>query len=263
MSRVCVTAVFLVSALCASSAYAQDKPFVYSLTTATGTTKPQARVDFEVGVGESAFRSSTAYQPEQRVIVQASAGRFTMVGRVGLTDTGSAYQSSQSGEVLVSLTAPTSAFTLSAGGGVEHEAEGTNVLLSRFVVGSMTDVWASQANVVLQHPLAPGRDALDVLLTAGVGRRIAAHASIGIEGIGEDLEGFWDPAEAEGGARLLIGPSLHLSSASHKWQFLCAGGPTLHPNANGRSSDAIRDLPPTPRRYGYAVQAGLSVTLGR
>lgn len=263
MSRARVTAVFLMSAFCAAAVYAQDKPFVYSITTATESTRPQARVDLEVGMGESAFQGSSAYQPEQRVIVQGSVGRFTLVGRVGLADTGSSYQSSQSGEVLVSLTAPTSALTVSAGGGVQHEAEGTNVLLSRFVVATGNDDWASQANVVLQHPLAPGRDSVDLLLTAGVGRKIAGHASIGIEGIGEDLEGFWDPTEAEGGARLLIGPSFHLSSASHKWQFLCAGGPTLHPRANDRSSDALRDLPPTPRRYGYAVQAGLSVALGR
>ena len=220
-------------------------------------------MDHEVGVGESAFQSSSAYQPEQRVNEQGRSAESRWSGRVGLADTGSTYQSSQAGEVLVSVTRPSAAFTLAAGGGVQHEAGGTNVLLSRVVIGTGNEAWTSQGNVVLEKALAPGRDAIDLLLTAGVARRIADHASIGLEGIGEDLEGFWDPAEAEGGARLLVGPSLHLTSASRKWQFLCAGGPTLHPRANGRSTDALRDLPPTTRRIGYAVQAGLSISLGR
>jgi hypothetical protein len=32
---------------------------------------------------------------------------------------------------------------------------------------------------------------------------------------------------------------------------------------SNRSTDAIRDLPPTARRVSYAVQAGLSVTFGK
>jgi hypothetical protein len=258
------TVAALVSVLTSgAAAHAQDKPFVFSVTTAADITRPQARVDFEVGVGERAFQSGSEYQPEQRVNVQASLGRITLLGRFGLADTGSAYQSSQAGEVLVTLTQPSTRFLLAAGGGVQHEAGGTNVLRSRIVVGSANDSWSSQGNVVLQKPLSPERDALDVLMTAGVARRIFSRASVGIEGIGEDLEGFWDPAEAEGGARLLIGPSLHVWSSSRTWQFLCAGGPMLHPSPNGRSSEAMRDLPPTSRRVGYAVQAGLSVTLTR
>jgi len=256
-------ACLLVFALGAGPARAQDKPFAFSITTADTPTRPQARVDYEVGAGEGSFHSNDAYQPEQRFNLQASIGRITLLGRVGLTSDGSAYQSSQSGEMLVTLTPRGSRLSLAAGGGALHEAGGTNVLVSRIVVGSGSDVWTSQGNMVLQHPLDPDRDPLDLLFTGGISRRIAPHAAIGVEAVGEDLEGFWDPAEAEGGARLLVGPSLHLSWASGKWQLLCAGGPTLHPRANERSSDALRDLPPTRRRVGYAVQAGLSVTLGR
>jgi len=161
------------------------------------------------------------------------------------------------------MTPAGSRVSLAAGGGALHEAGGTNVLISRIVVGSGSDAWTSQGNVVFQHALSPDRDPLDVLFTGGISRRIASRAAIGVEAIGEDLEGFWDAAEAEGGARLLVGPSLHLSWASGKWQLLCAGGPTLHPRSNDRSSGAVRDLPPSQRRVGYAAQAGLSVTLGR
>ena len=253
----------LVCTVIAAPALAQDKPFVFTTATATDITRPQARVDYEVGTADQAFQSDSAFQPEQRVNVQASLGRVTLIGRFGVSQVGSAYQSSQAGEALFTLTSSTARMSIAAGGGVEHEAAGTNVLMSRIVVGSASDNWLSQGNVVLQHPLAPGRDPLDVLLTGGLARRIAAHASVGLEGVGEDLEGFWNPAEAEGGARLLIGPSFHLSSAGGTWQFLCAGGPELHPRPTDRSSDAIRDLPPTTHRVSYAVQAGLSLTFGK
>jgi hypothetical protein len=236
---------------------------VFSVTTATDTTRPQARVDYEVGAGERAFHSTGEYQPEQRVNVQASLKRVTLIAGFGVTAVGSAYQSSQTAEALFTLTPRTSWLRLAAGGGVQHEAGGANVLMSRIVAGTGTDAWTTQGNVVLEHPMAADRDPIDVLFTGGISRKITRHAAIGIEGVGEDLEGFWDAAEAEGGARLLIGPSLHLSSASGTWQFLCAAGPMFHPRASDRSSGAVRDLPPSTRRVGYAAQAGLSVTIGK
>lgn len=69
------------------------------------------------------------------------------------------------------------------------------------------------------------------------------------------------PAEAEGGARLLVGPSLHVSPAGRKWQLTATGGPACHPSNTGRSSGALRDLPPSNCRVGYAVKAGLTYRL--
>ena len=159
----------LVCTVIAAPALAQDKPFV-STATATDITRPQARVDYEVGTADQAFQSDSAFQPEQRVNVQASLGRVTLIGRFGVSQVGSAYQSSQAGEALFTLTSSTARMSIAAGGGVEHEAAGTNVLMSRIVVGSASDNWLSQGNVVLQHPLAPGRDPLDVLLTWAASR---------------------------------------------------------------------------------------------
>ena len=78
--------------------------------------------------------------------------------------------------------------------------------------------------------------------------------SLGVEAIGEDLEGFWEADEAEGGARLLVGPSLHVSPHKQRWQLIATGGPLFHPTDTGRSSSAFRDLPPDTNRTSYAVQ---------
>jgi hypothetical protein len=109
---------------------AQDRPFLFSVTMATDAATPALRLDYDVGAGERAFQSNIENQPEQRIAIQASLGRFTAIGRVGLVSAGSAYQSSQSGELVVSLVAPSPRFALAAGGGVLHEAGGTNVLFT-------------------------------------------------------------------------------------------------------------------------------------
>jgi hypothetical protein len=65
-----------------SVAGAQDRPFVFTLATATGTTSstPQLRVDYELGLGDQAFHQQASNGPEQRVGLHATLGRLTFIG---------------------------------------------------------------------------------------------------------------------------------------------------------------------------------------
>jgi hypothetical protein len=185
----------------------------------------------------------------------------TLVARLGLAEVGSAYQSSQSGEVLYSVTAPERSVSLAAGGGLLHEPGGTNVLLARIAGGRNAASWRFDGNVLLHKPLATARDGVDLITSVGWARKLSHGVSLGAEAIGEDLEGFWEPNEAEGGARLLAGPSLHVGPAGRRWQMIATGGPLFHPSDTGRSNDALRDLPPETRRTSYAFKASMSVSL--
>ena len=135
MRRVLAMSVVIVAT--SVPAVAQQRPFLFSVTTAEAP-KPAVRFDYDVGVGERAFQSDTANQPEQRVGVQASRGRLTFLARFGIAEVGSSYQSSQSGEALYSILAPANRVALAAGGGMLHEADGVNVLLVCFVGGINT-----------------------------------------------------------------------------------------------------------------------------
>jgi hypothetical protein len=241
--------------------YAQERPFIFSVSTSTETKAKQLRIDLEVGAGERAFQSDTANQPERRIGLLASVGRMTFLARFGVADTGSAYQSSQGAELLVSLRDRSSGVAVAAGGGIQHEAGGTSVLLARVLAAHESPQWRAHGNLLFQKPFAVGRDTVDVITTAGWARKMGSGLALGVEAIGEDLEAFWDGSEAEGGARLLLGPSLHLMPPGRRWQITAAGGPTLHPAITGRSSDALRDLPPTARRVGYAARTSLSISL--
>jgi hypothetical protein len=244
----------------AAPAAAQERPFLFSIATATEA-KPAVRIDYDVGIGERAFQSDITNQPEQRVGVHASYGRLTFLARLGLAEVGSSYQSSQSGEALYSMLRRGRPVALAAGGGVLHEAGGVNVLLARIVAGRNGDSWLLHGNVLFQKPMSASRDAVDLVTSVGWARKLSHGVSLGVEAIGEDLEGFWESEEAEGGARLLAGPSLHISPAGQRWQLIATGGPLFHPSDTGRSTAAFRDLPPDTKRASYAFKASLSIAL--
>jgi hypothetical protein len=237
-------------------AAAQDRPFVFSIVTTTDASAPQVRVDYEIGVGEQTFHQQTTNGPEQRLGIQASVGRLTLIGHVGVAGATDTYQTSQQGELLFSLLAPgVSRVALAVGGGILHEAGGTNVVLVRVVAGHEGTLSRVNGNLLFEKPMASLRDNMDVLSSVGWAARITPTWALGIEAIGEDLEGFWDPQEAEGGARLLVGPSVHIAPPHKRWQLSVAGGPTFHPTTSERTSSALRDLPATTAPHDYAVRS--------
>lgn len=252
-----VVALILASA---GSAAAQDRPFLFSVST-TPEAKPAARFDYDVGIGERAFQGDVANQPEHRLGLQASYGRLTLLARVGVAEAGSSYQSSQSGEVLYSMLGPARGVARAAGGGVLHEPNGVNVLLARVLAGRNAGAWRLDGNLLFQKPLSSQRDALDLVTSVGWTHAVSHGISLGIEAIGDDLEGFWDLEEAEGGARLLAGPSLHVSPAGGRWQLIATGGPLFHPSDSAHASGGFRDLRPDTRRASYAFKASLSIAL--
>jgi hypothetical protein len=255
--RIAIALAMLCVLPCAASA--QDRPFVFSLNTSATASSPEVRVDYEVGVGDT-FRQQQTNGPEQRLGLQASVGRLTFVGNVGVSTSGDSYLQSQQAEMLVSLFAPgASRLALAVGGGVLHEAAGATVLLARVVAGHEWAMTRVHGSVLFEKPLATARDAVDLITSVGWAARITPAWSLGVEAMGEDLEGFWNPQEAEGGSRMLVGPSVHVAPPGKPWQLTVAGGPAFHPSASGRASDALRSLPAAVAGRDYAVRTVVTV----
>lgn len=78
----------------------------------------------------------------------------------------------------------------------------------RLYLGAQTGRLQFRAGVVAEFPLAEGRDDVDVVMSAAAAYRLSESWALGVEAAGEDLEGFFEEHEAEGGARLLLGPTL-------------------------------------------------------
>jgi hypothetical protein len=242
-------------------AAAQDRPFLFSISTPPPPMdKSHVSVHVDAGFGESPFDLVESERPEQRFGIQASFGNgLTLLARAGITSSDGDPRASEQAELLYNLLrAPSRQGSLAVGLGMRHEAGGVNVLLGRVVAGRrFAEVWRLDGNAIFERPFSPGRDAVDLVTTFGVARRIASAVHVGVELIGEDLEGFWEADEAEGGARLLAGPSIRIAPRSDRWQASVAGGPVIHATRSSIRSDATRSLPVT-NRDGYAARASLT-----
>jgi hypothetical protein len=244
----------------AGTAHAQGQPFVFSVTTPE-TGRAATAMTYDTAFGERPFdTSSDAGRLEQRVGLQASfGGRFTLLANLGVSPDEHDPRVSQRAELLVNLLgAPYHGLSLAAGGGMRHESTGIDVLVGRAVVGRPFGVSRLQANVVFEKPMASDRDPVDLVTTVGWTRPVTSAVWLGVEGIGEDLEGFWDPNEAEGGARVLIGPSVRVAPPAARWSVALAGGPVFRASTSARASAADRELPPQTAHTGFAVRTSVS-----
>ena len=237
----------------------QDRRFLFSISTLPAD-RPRVSVHLDTLVGERAFDVVDSDRPEQRFGVQAAlAHRLTFVGRIGMAinddDMRFSRGSSQQGELLYSvIESPRSEASVAVGAGMRHESAGVNVLTGRIAAGRTFSAWRLDGNVLFERPFSLGRDAVDVITTFGVSRALTRAVHAGVEIIGEDLEGFWEADETEGGARLLVGPSLRIAPPSRHWQIGAAGGPMIHATRSGRTSDASRSLPASSGHTGYAAR---------
>jgi hypothetical protein len=120
-------------------------------------------------------------------------------------------------------------FSIAAGGGVREEWDGRRVFLGRVIGGSDLAHGRLQGSLVVERAAssAVAHDAADFLTTIGWARAVGRGISFGVEGVGQDLEGLWNPAEADGGAKLLVGPSLHAQSARGTWSASLTVGPVV------------------------------------
>jgi hypothetical protein len=81
------------------------------------------------------------------------------------------------------------------------------------------------ASALGEHVFAEGRDGVDVLLTSGASYAALGPLRVGAEYVVQDLEGAWDPEEADGGIRHFVGPNLALALADRRVHLVA--GPAL------------------------------------
>ena len=97
-----------------------------------------------------------------------------------------------------------------------------------FLRGSATydlGAWRFGGTGVVEKVFAKGRDEADVMLVLGVQRELVPHLRVGVEYVGQDLEGLVDDEEAEGGARHFLGGTL--SYAFFDERFSIVAGPSV------------------------------------
>jgi hypothetical protein len=78
------------------------------------------------------------------------------------------------------------------------------------------------ANLHVERVFASDRDALDVLMMAGASYKTLDMLRVGVEYVGQDLEGSFEQDEAEGGAHHYVGPNLALELIGDQLQLVAS-----------------------------------------
>lgn len=250
---------FLTTALMACSAMSQNpetdffytsqrtpEPFLFSVTSLTPEDLKWS-LDYSGSYGERITESLGYEGINQQIAVKGYLGRqFTFYAQValGLKDENTA--STQQAELIRNFIGGSKkqGFILGAGIGVRNDYSNTSSLLSRVVLHYVAPRWKAGGNILFEKAFAEDRDEIDIITSLGVHYRLSGSLFGGIEAVGEDLEGFWDDEEAEGGAKLLVGPSLNMTPKKSRLSFSLSGGPVFYGTQNQISNpEAIRELP--------------------
>jgi len=222
-------------------------PFLYSETTLTSDDQPWS-VNYLSSYGERVQGQFGYDGVEQYFSVKGYiANNYTLLARAsfGFGNGGEEMVSAQQVEVLRDIIKKKNliGLRLGMGLGIGMDYANTKLLLSRIVISLKELKWSATGNMFFEKALASDRDAIDVIMSGGIHYQFSRSFLGGIEAVCEDVEGFWDENEAEGGAKFFIGPTLNYSPVKSRLSFSLSGGPVIYATSNQNISAAVRELP--------------------
>lgn len=226
----------------------QPQPFLFTIN----TLNPAAHgwsLNYSGGYGERTATPIGYDGVDQNVMVKGYLGaKFTLLASMGIGfGNNGDIRSLQQAEVLRDFIGGNnvSGFRLGGGLGFRREFNNDNVALSRITATYDNLNWKFGANMRFEKAFDKNRDGLDIISSIGIHRQISGQFFGGIEAVGQDLEGFWEADEAEGGARLLVGPSLNFAPVASRFSFTLCGGPIIYATRStvAPGGFAVRELP--------------------
>ena len=223
-----------------SVARAQSRTFLF-VDAPTWVERQRSELLYDAAYGDRSFQSLDGNGLLQRL--SASVWLSPHLGLIARSEAApNEGRQRFSHQVELQWRVPNRATPLAFALGARREFQGTNVLVGAVAAARELGHSSFGARLGVEHPFEDGRDAIDLITAVGWSRRLTRLASVSLEAVGQDLEGFWEAEEAEGGARLFLGPSFALSPESRRWSLVIGGGPVLRATGSPRSSSAPRDL---------------------
>jgi len=250
----------LLISLCAVTVKAQERSFLFTMS--QPGKGEMSFIHYDAAFARQTFEPFGFDGLEQNLGVQENFGQtFTLSAYMGMALDGGASGSTEQAEFLGRILGSSGfGMDLSAGLGLRHEYSGSNVLLGRIIVGRDFTEWQTYANLVFEHAFAAGRDPVDLTTTLGFSRCLTDGVRLGVEAVGQDLEGFWESEESEGGAVVFVGPSASFVLSGSPWNLVVGGGAIIRASYSQESSSALRSFP-EPQHNGFIVRSVLSYGL--
>jgi hypothetical protein len=250
-------------ALTSSIASAQNaSPFLFTVTTPVDVAGSDAQVDAAVAEPGLTQWISGTFDPgvSAGVVLGSDLIVRSTRGTVDFISGGQRFASFQQIEVVRPI-GHSSRRDVAVGGGVREEWGGGRVFIGRVIAGLTLAGGRLEGNAVVERATTPGRDPVDMITTIGWSHAVTDRFGVGVEAVGQDLEGFWSRDEADGGARLLVGPSLHVAPGNGRSSLTVPGGPLVRSISTAPASDAPREIPTASLQGHYAVLGSFTYTL--
>lgn len=241
-----------------------SQAFLFSVNTLTASSTPW-NLNYSGSVGKRAAGPFGYDGVDQQLSLKGYLGnRFTLLANaaIGFSRMGGT-ASAQQAEVIRDVIGGKKELgaRMGLGFGISRDWDHVNSVFSRFVAAYDAASWKILGNMRFEKAFSSLRDKVDLTTSLGFHHKIAGNLFGGFEMVGEDLEGFWETDEAEGGAKMLLGPSLNLVPAYSKLSFSICGGPVFYATrSNVMPSEAIRDLGAN-ASTGYTIRAVVSYSL--
>lgn len=185
----------------------------------------------------------------QQISVKGYLGsKFTLVANnsFGFANSQNNLVSAQQVEVMRSILGGNKPTGLNIGLslGANRDYDNVFALQSRIILFYTESKFKIGGNLLFEKAFAENRDEIDLLSSIGFHYQIFKNFFAGIEAVGEDLEGIWDDEEAEGGAKIYVGPNIYFLPEKSNFSFTLSGGPVIYATENCPTSyGAIRDIP--------------------
>ena len=224
-----------------------SQPFLFSVTSLTPDTQKWS-VEYLGSYSEKVSGPFGYNGLGQQFSIKGYLGnQFTLYANnsLGFPNDGGSVSSAQQAEIIRDVIGgkESSGFRLGIGLGGKRDYSAVAALFSRITTSIETSFWRLSGNVVFEKAFESNRDAIDLTTSIGFQYRIFNNFFAGFEALGEDLEGFWEEDEAEGGAKVLIGPSVNFTPNASRLTFSICGGPVVYATRSDVvPSEANRDL---------------------
>jgi len=241
------------------------QPFLFSVNTLTSSA-PSWSVNYSGSYGERTTGPFGFDGVGQQLAIKGYLGkRFTILANasVGFAHSGGV-TSAQQAEVIRDLIGGKQPLgpRFGVGLGLSRDWDNTKSLFSRITASLDASKWRLGGNLRFEKAFDKNRDNIDLVTSIGFHHHIFGRMYTGIEAVGQDLEGFWEKDEAEGGAKLLIGPSINIMPGKSRFAFSACGGPVFYATrSNVMPSGAVRDISSASSLNGYSIRAMVSFNL--
>ncbi len=262
MNKILFFALFFITCFNASAQNAAQ-PFLFTVNTLTGD-KPYWNLQYSGSYGQRTTGQFGYDGLGQQFAVKGYLGnRFTLyaTAAIGFANDGGT-TSAQQAELLRDFVGGKTGggFSLGAGLGLSRDWSNVKSAISRVALSFNETNWRATGNLRFEKAFDSNRDQLDFITSVGFQYRLSPALFLGLEAVGQDLEGFWEADEAEGGARIMVGPSLNVAAQNSKFSFSFSGGPVFYATrSNIVPSEAIRELGASPN--GYSLRALVNFNL--